>query len=147
MKKVNVAILGQGRSGWKIHGAAMLNAPDMFEIVAIVDPLQDRLDKVASRYSKNIDTYSDYREILDRTDIDLVINATPSYIHVETTLDLLNNGFNVICDKPLARKAEEVQLLMDAAKKNNVGFYIFQQSRFAAYFTEIRKIIDSGVLL
>jgi len=146
MKKLNVAILGQGRSGWKIHGKAMLNAADMFETVAIVDPIKDRRDKAAGRYGKDIDTYADYTGILDRDDIDLVINATPSYLHVETTKDLMEHGFNVLCDKPLARKESEVQLLIDTARKNNVGFYIFQQSRFAGFFTEIRKIIESGKL-
>ncbi len=146
MKKLNVAILGQGRSGWKIHGVSVLNAPEKFNPAAIVDPIESRREKAAARYGKNIDTYADYKEILDRKDIDLVINATPSHRHVETTLDLFAHGFNVLCDKPLARTAGEVQLLIDAAKKNNVGFYIFQQSRFAAYFTEIRKIIESGVL-
>lgn len=146
MKKLNVAILGQGRSGWKIHGKAMLNASDLFETVAIVEPIKERRDKVAKRYGKEIDTYTDYTELFGRNDIDLVINATPSYLHVDTTRDLMEHGFNVLCDKPLARHESEVQLLIDTAKANGVGFYIFQQSRFAAFFTKINEIIDSGVL-
>jgi len=146
MKKLNVAILGQGRSGWKIHGKAMLDAPDKFNTVAIVDPIESRREKAAARYGKDVDTYSDYTELLDRKDIDLVIVATPSHKRVEVAKDLMENGFNVLCEKPLAKTADEVQSLIDTAQENNVGFYIFQQSRFAAYFTEIRKIIDSGVL-
>lgn len=146
MKKLKVAILGQGRSGWKIHGKAMLNSADMFETVAVVDPIEDRRYKVAARYGSGVDTYSDYTELFDRDDIDLVINATPSYLHVDITKDLMEHGFNVLCDKPLARRESEVQLLIDTAKENNVGFYIFQQSRFAAFFTKIRELIDSGVL-
>ncbi len=146
MKKLNVAILGQGRSGWKIHGSSILEKLDKFNPVAIVDPIEGRREKAAARYNKEIDTYADYTELFSRNDIDLVVNASPSYKHVEITKDLLEHGFNVLCEKPLARKADEVQLLIDTAKKNNVGFYVFQQSRFAAYFTEIKKIINSGVL-
>ncbi|MBN2558036.1 MAG: Gfo/Idh/MocA family oxidoreductase [Clostridia bacterium] len=146
MKKLKVAILGQGRSGWKIHGAAMLKAPDKFETAAIVDPIESRRQKAAVRYGKNIDVYKDYREMLGRDDIDLVINATPSHLHVEITKDLLEHGFCVLCDKPVASKSADVRMLIETAKENNVGFYVFQQSRFAAYFTEIRRIIDSGVL-
>lgn len=146
MKKLRVAIIGQGRSGWKIHGAALKNDQERFEIVAVVDSIQDRLDLVPSRYGKNIDTYTDYKEILSRDDIDLVVNASFSHMHVDTTKDLLENGFNVLCEKPVARKGEEVRMLKETAKKNDVGFYVFQQSRFASYFTEINKIIDSGVL-
>lgn len=146
MKKLNVAILGQGRSGWRIHGSSILEKLDKFNPVAIVDPMEDRREKAAARYNKKIDTYADYTEILGRKDIDLVINATPSHKRVEVALDLMKHGFNVLNEKPLARTAKEVQLLMDTAKENNVGFYIFQQSRFAAFFTEIRNIIDSGKL-
>lgn len=146
MKKLNVAILGQGRSGWKIHGASLLEKSDKFNPVAIVDPIESRRQKAAERYGKAIDTYADYTEIFGRKDIDLVINASPSHKHVEITKDLMDHGFSVLCEKPLAGKKEEVQLLIDTAKENKVGFYIFQQSRFAAYFTEIRKILDSGVL-
>ena len=60
---------------------------------------------------------SDYRDILDRKDLDLVINATPSNLHVPITLDLLNHGFNVLCEKPLARTVEEVDRLIEASQK------------------------------
>ncbi len=146
MKKLRVAIIGQGRSGWKIHGAAFIKDRDRFEIAAIVDTIQDRLDMVPSRYGENIDTYTDYRDILKRDDIDLVVNASYSHMHVEITKNLLENGFNVLSEKPVARKAGEVGMLIETAKKNNVGFYVFQQSRFASYFTEISKIVESGML-
>lgn len=146
MKKLRVAIIGQGRSGWKIHGASFLKEPDKFEVVAIVDELGERLDMVPERYGREIDTYNDYRHMLSRDDIDLVVNASFSHFHVEITKDLLEHGFNVLCEKPVARKAEEVRMLIETAEKNGVGFYVFQQSRFASYFTGIRKVIDSGVL-
>ena len=59
MKKLNVAILGQGRSGWKIHGKALLDAPDKFDVVAVVDPVADRREKAAARYGKDLLAYLD----------------------------------------------------------------------------------------
>ncbi|MBN2853559.1 MAG: Gfo/Idh/MocA family oxidoreductase [Clostridia bacterium] len=146
MKQLRVAILGQGRSGWKIHGKNFLVQDEMFKVVAIVDPLQERLNLVDQRYGKGVDKYTDYTQLFGRTDIDFVVNSTPSHLHVPISLDLMNYGFNVLCEKPLARSAEEVDLLIEASKKNNVKFFVFQQSRCATMYQEMKKIINSGVL-
>lgn len=144
MKQIRVCILGQGRSGRDIHGHYFLTQKDKFKIVAVVDILEDRRKRAESEYG--CETYSDYHDIFERNDIDLVVNATPSYLHVPITLDLLNRGFNVLCDKPLARKVEDVDMLIEASKKSGKLFAIFQQSRFAPYFVQVRKVINSGIL-
>ncbi|MFO7636350.1 MAG: Gfo/Idh/MocA family oxidoreductase [Clostridia bacterium] len=145
-KQLRVAILGQGRSGWKIHGKNFLLQPHLFHTVAVVDPLENRRKAAAARYGDDVDTYADYRELLQRKDIDMVVNATPSHLHVEITKHLLEAGFNVLCDKPVAKNASELNLLIDTARENGCVFTVFQQSRFAAYFTEIQRILASGVL-
>lgn len=144
MKQLKVCILGQGRSGRNIHGRYLLTDKDRYKIVAVVDPLEERRQRAAKEYG--CDVYSDYRDILDRKDLDLVINATPSNLHVPITLDLLNHGFNVLCEKPLARTVEEVDRLIEASQKAGRLLAIFQQSRYAPYFQQVRKVIDSGVL-
>lgn len=145
MKKLNVAIIGYGRSGCDIHGKFFRSENnDIVNIVAVVelDPARD----AAAKQDFGCDTYSDYRELLNRKDIDLVVNASYSNMHYPITLDLLNHGFNVLCEKPISKTAGQVQELIDAAKKNNVLFTIFQQSRLSQYFQEMEKIMNSGIL-
>ncbi|MGI6082048.1 MAG: Gfo/Idh/MocA family protein [Limnochordia bacterium] len=144
MKQLRVCILGQGRSGRSIHGRYLMTDKDRFKIVAVVDPLEERRQWAEDKYG--CVTYSDYKAIFDRDDLDLVINATPSHLHVPISLDLLNHGFNVLCEKPLARKVEEVDQLIAASEKSGRILAIFQQSRYAPYFRQVRKVIDSGVL-
>jgi predicted dehydrogenase len=67
-------------------------------------------------------------------------------MHVPVTIDILNHGYNVLCEKPVARVPEEVDQMVAAAEKSGKVFAIFQQSRYAPYFQQVRKIIDSGVL-
>ena len=143
-KIVRAAILGQGRSGRDIHGAYLKQVPEQYKIVAVSDLEEKRRKRAEEEYG--CESYEDYREILKRDDIDLIINALPSYLHVPVTLEALNADFNVLCEKPLARKVEEVDMLIDAAKRSGKVFAIFQQSRFAPYFRQVRKLIDSGVL-
>ncbi|HHW10586.1 MAG TPA: Gfo/Idh/MocA family oxidoreductase [Firmicutes bacterium] len=146
MKQLSVCILGQGRSGRNIHGRFFTSKHNdgMYKVVAVVDPLEERRQRAAAEY--NCDVYSDYRDIFGRKDLDLVVNATPSHLHVPITLDLLAHGFNVLCEKPLARRADEVDQLIAAAKKSGKLLAVYQNSRYAPYFQQVRKVIDSGVL-
>ncbi len=144
MKKLKVGIIGQGRSGRDIHGRFLITVPEKFQIVAVVDPLEERRKRAVEEYG--CEAYADYHSLLERKDLDLIINATPSHLHVPVTLEFLNNGFNVLCEKPLARKVEEVDMLIEASEKAGKILAIFQQSRYAPYFQKVRKIIDSGVL-
>lgn len=144
MKKLKVAILGQGRSGRDIHGRSLSCMTDMYEIAATVDLLSERRERSKKEYG--CETYEDYRCLFERKDIDLIINALPSHLHPPVTLEFIDKGFNIVCDKPLARKASEVDTLIAAAEKSGKLFSIFQQSRYAPHFMKIREVINSGVL-
>jgi len=146
MKTIRVAIIGQGRSGRGIHGAHLLKVKDEqhYRIVAVSDPLEERRQRAAQEYG--CDVYADYRELLKRKDLDLVVNTTPSHLHVPVTLEFLKAGFNVLCEKPLARTAADVDKLIAASKKSGKLLAIFQQSRYAPYFRQVQKVIKSGVL-
>ncbi len=145
MKKLNVAVIGYGRSGCDIHCRFFKSEHnDIINVVAVAE--LDPAREAAAKADFGCDTYSDYREFFKRDDIDLIVNASYSDMHYEISLDCLNHGFNVLCEKPIAKKAEHVQALEDAAKKNNVVFTIFQQSRCSTYYMKMEEIINSGIL-
>lgn len=144
MKRIKVAILGQGRSGRDIHAKYLSQDSRRFQVVAVVDPLKERRERAEKEL--NCETYRNYKSLLKRKDLDLVVNATPSKYHVPLSLEFLNAGFNVLCEKPLAQHTKDVDDLIDASEKNGVILAVFQQSRYAPYFQKIRGIINSGVL-
>ena len=145
MKQLKVAILGQGRSGRDIHAANLSRLEDKYQIAAIVEPLAKRRERAEKEYGCTL--YNDYTELFGKSsEIDLVVNATPSHLHAPITLDLLNNGFNVLSEKPFAGTAKEVDAMIEASKKNNKVLAIFQQYRYNSSCREIRRIIDSGIL-
>ena len=104
MKKLRVAIIGQGRSGRDIHGAYFLSAANSnFEVVAVVDAIEDRRNRAAKDFGCPV--FADYTELFGMKDqIDLVVNSTFSYMHAPITIDLADHGFNVVCEKPFARR-------------------------------------------
>ena len=144
MKQLRLVILGQGRSGRDIHGLHLKKDTERFKVVGVVEPLKPRRDRAAEEYGCEV--FEDYHDILDRKDIDLVVNATPSNKHFEITKDLLEHGFNVLTEKPFVPTVEEFDILEKTAKEHGCHMLIFQQSRFANYFVKVKEIIASGVL-
>lgn len=146
MKRLKIALIGQGRSGRDIHGEYFLGdkAKELFEVVAVVDKMPARLEKAKAEFG--CDVYEDYRELFKRDDIDLVTNATMSNTHYCITKDLLEHGFNVVTEKPFSKFALECEDMIKTAKENNVMLAPFQNSRFAPYYTRIKEILDSGKL-
>ena len=145
MKKVlNVAVLGQGRSGLDIHCNYLPHDTEHFRIAAVVDALPERREKAARLFG--CDVYADYTELFGRDDIDLVVNSLPSQYHPPVTIDLLNHGFNVMTEKPMARTPEQVDEMIAAAEKSGKMLAVFQQSRFASYYQKVKEVIASGKL-
>lgn len=144
MKQLKVGIIGQGRSGYSIHVHSLSQMTDMFTIVAVSDPIEERMNEARERNGAT--GYTDYRDLIARDDLDLVVNASPSHLHVAITKEALLAGRNVLCEKPMARTAAEADEVISLAKRHKRFFDVFQQSRFAPYFAKVREVIDSGVL-
>ena len=144
MKPLNIAVIGQGRSGRDIHCANLQFCKDQYHIVAVVDRDADRRARAVNEFG--CEAYADYTELFGRDDIDLVVNASYSDMHVPITLDLLQHGFNVICEKPFAQTAAEVDKMIAAEAVSGKRLFVFQQSRFAPYFEKVQEIIASGKL-
>ena len=144
MKQLNVAVLGQGRSGLDIHCNYLPKDTEHFRIAAVVDALPERREKAARLFG--CDVYADYTELFARQDIDLVVSALPSHFHPPVTIDLLRHGFNVMTEKPMARTPGHVHETSSAAEESGRGPAIFQQSRFASYYQKVKEVIASGKL-
>ena len=117
MKKLNVAIIGQGRSGRDIHGRHFRSENNtLFNVVAVVE-IDEARKALAQEEYEGCTVYGDYAQLYDRKDIDLVVNSTMSNDHYKVTKDLLEHGFNVVVEKPFARNRYECDDLIRIAKK------------------------------
>lgn len=146
MEKLNVAIIGQGRSGRDIHGRFFRTEKNTIcDVVAVVEMDEARRELALKEYP-GCRVYADYRELFGQTDIDLVVNASFSDQHYPITKDLLQHGFNVVVEKPMARNYYECCDMIKTAKENNVLLAVFQQSFLAPYYAHTKAIADSGKL-
>jgi predicted dehydrogenase len=110
----------------------------------VVDAIPERRTKAEKEIG--CAAFANYQELFGKKDIDFVVNASFSHMHLPITLDLLDHGFNVLCEKPFAHTAAQVDELIAQQKKTGKMLAVFQQSRFAPYFEQVKKVIASGVL-
>ena len=116
MRKMRVAIIGQGRSGWDIHGKYFASEQNTnIEVAYVVDALAVRREKAAEVFGCPV--FADYTALYDKKDIDLVVNASFSQMHYPITKDLLEHGFNVLVEKPFGRTYYECADLMRVGYK------------------------------
>ena len=145
MKKLRVAIIGQGRSGRNIHGAYFLSEQNtQFEVVAVVDAIADRRERGVKDFG--CDAYEDYRELFTRNDIDLIVNASFSQQHYAIAKDCLEHGYNVLNEKPFAKTYFEAMDLINTAKANGVLITCFHQSLYSPAVNLIREVLPTGKL-
>ena len=85
MKKLNLAIIGQGRSGKDIHGKFYISEDNQwFNVKYVVDADERRREISKARY-EGCEVLADYKELLNKKDIDVVVNATFSEMHFATS--------------------------------------------------------------
>jgi len=141
---IRVGIIGQGRSGRNIHGLTLLKMPRKYKVVAVSDQLPERRQRAELEYGCR--TCATPAALLRQKDIDLIVNAAPSRLHVPLSVKALEAGFHVLCEKPLARKVAEVDRVVRAAQKSGKVMAVFQNRRYAPVFRQIQKVMESGVL-
>ncbi|GGD56751.1 Gfo/Idh/MocA family protein [Paenibacillus nasutitermitis] len=141
---LKVGIIGQGRSGRDIHGNLLVRIPGYYRIAAVADALAERRERAEKEYGCR--SYESWEAMADNEQLDLIVNASPSDQHYSVSLELLNRGFHVLCEKPLAKTPEEVDRLIAASQRSGKILAVFQNSRYQPAFVQIRKVIASGVL-
>lgn len=144
-KVLKVGIGGYGRSGRNIHSAWLKQAPGKYKIVAVADELPERRKDAVEDFGCAV--YEDHHELLKKEkDLDLFINALPSFLHASGSIEALKAGNNVVCEKPTAANVKDFDKVVAAAKAAGKMYAPFQNSRFYPFFKKIREVIASGVL-
>ena len=143
-KVIRVGVAGLGRSGYCIHANALAQMPEKFRIVAAADLSPKNRADAESEFG--IQTYEDYHELIKAGGFDLFVNALPTPMHVQGTIDAFEAGYDVVSEKPLAGSVADVDRMADAAKKAGKLLAPFQQNRLQPFFFKIQEIVNSGVL-
>lgn len=141
-ERINVGWIGCGGRG-HYDASFMRKLPDV-EIVAACDVYEPHARAAASWIGSRCRSYSDFRKLLERKDIDAVLIATPDHWHASIMVLACEAGKDVYTEKPLAHTIEEGQKMVAAARRYNRVVQLGTQHRSAAHFREAARIIQSG---
>lgn len=141
--KVRVGVIGTGMIANLAHIPGYLNIPDECEIVGVCDPRGEAIDSTKARHEVG-KVYADYKEMLADPTIDAVSVCTPNLAHSQITVDALNAGKNVLCEKPLSMNAEQSKAMCRAARDSGKILQVAFQMRFSKGARFLREFIDNG---
>jgi predicted dehydrogenase len=140
--KLRIGVIGTGGISQLVHLPIIKKHPDA-ELVAIADLELAKAATVADRF-KIPNFYRDPERLLGRDDIDAVHVNTPTNSHLAVTLAALSAGKHVLVEKPIARKAEEAQRMVRAARDANRTLMVAMNLRFRPDSLTLRKFIEAG---
>ena len=149
--EIGVGMLGYAFMG-KAHSHAMLNIAHMMypppavpKLVGIAGRDEQAVAEAARRYGYD-GYYTDWRAMLDNDDIQLFDNGGPNDTHADPCILAAERGKHILCEKPLARTADEAQSMLEAVQKAGVKNMVAFNYRFVPAIRQIRKLVDSGLL-
>ncbi|OQY10355.1 MAG: oxidoreductase, partial [Marinitoga sp. 4572_148] len=145
---IRLALIGCGRIATKKHTEAIIKNSELFELVAVVDPVKEKAENIANIMEeaglKRPEVYKDYKEILKREDIDMVSIATESGYHYQISIDAMNGGKHVLVEKPMALSTKEMDHMIEISKEKDLKLGVCFQNRFNPPIQELRKKLENG---
>jgi len=146
MEKVKVGIIGCGGIANGKHMPS-LSQLDHVELVAFCDIVEAKAVKANTMYGDETSkVYTDYKEMLKDNSIDVVHVCTPNKSHSFITIDALEAGKHVLCEKPMAKTSAEAQAMVEAAQRTGKKLTIGYDNRFRVDSQHLSKVAHSGAL-
>lgn len=146
-KKLQVAVIGCGGIANQKHFPALTSQKDKCEIVAFCDIIKERAEQAAAKYgTPDAKVYTDYNELLNDKEIDVVHVCTPNVSHCPITVAAFKAKKHVMCEKPMAATTEDAQKMMEAWKKSGKKFTIGYQNRFRTDAQALKRACEEGKL-
>lgn len=141
--KLNFAILGLGNIGSRHVGHARMFG----NLIAACDADASKLAR-NDNLPEDLLTFQSYDEMLARIHglVDVIAVCTPNYLHCEHTVQALEAGFHVLCEKPMALTTRDCGKMINAAERNNRRLFVVKQNRYNPPVKALKAILDRGEL-
>jgi predicted dehydrogenase len=132
--------------GWIGRNRMQAAAESGLADIALVSDTSEQCIDEALKLVPSSKSATSFEETIKNPDIDAVVIATPSALHMQQSVDAFAHGKAVFCQKPLGRNAEEVRAVIDAAQNANKLLGVDFSYRYTATFQKIHSVIQSGEL-
>ncbi len=141
---IQIALIGAGGQG-QYDTRTAASVPGV-KVVAAADCYDNRLAHCKELWGQDILTTRDYREILDRKDIDAVIIGTPDHWHKQASIDAMNAGKDVYCEKPMIHLYADGPAMIEASRSTRRILQIGSQRVSSIVYAKAKEILASGAI-
>ena len=139
-----IAIIGLGGMGTgDVHSS--LAVPGV-KLMAVADLYDGRLTRAKEVFGQDVATTRDYREVLARSDVDAVIVATPDFWHSKISMDAMNAGKDVYCEKPMVHKIDEGKPVIATQEKTGRIMQVGSQRVSSIVYQKARDLMKAGAI-
>jgi len=142
--RIQIALIGAGGQGQGDTKVAV-QVPGV-KLVAVADCYDGRLEHSKEVWGSDIFTTRDYREILDRKDIDAVIIGTPDHWHKQVSVDAMKAGKDVYCEKPMIHLYGDGPEMIETARATNRIIQIGSQRVSSIIYAKAKELLASGAI-
>ena len=144
MPKLNIALIGAGRRGGGAHLPVIAKLKDVYNLVAICDIDQTVAQQYAEQYGAN--PYTNVRDLVAHEKLDVVDITVPGVAHHAIGCFMADAGVNIIVETPIAVTMPTTDLMIAAAKRNNVKLEVAENYYRAPRERFLSAVIDAGVI-
>ena len=137
MKQINIAVIGAGHLG-RIH-ARLLSEQPVYNVVGVVDPVYEARQQIAGDLGVPAFSHIDQLE----GHLDAAIIATPTYLHHDVAMPLLEQGLHLFVEKPIAVDVQEATAMVRAAQVSKRTLQVGHVERFNPAFTSVRETLTA----
>ena len=141
---LQIALIGAGGMGTADANTA-ITLPGI-KLIAACDLYEGRLADAKKKYGNDIFTTKDYKEIINRKDVDAVIVATPDHWHKDISVAAMNAGKHVYCEKPMVHDVSEGAAVVEAQKRNKVVFQVGSQGMSSLGNEKAKELLAAGAI-
>ena len=142
--RVRIGAIGTG--GRCSYLLSLLNKIGSNDIVSVCDVYEPHRLQAKAKYAPDARDHVDYREVLDRNDIDAVVIGTPDHWHVPIIIDAVRAGKDAYCEKPVTHTIDEGEPLIAAVRETKRVVQTGTQQRSWEHYRQAKDVIDSGQL-
>jgi len=138
-----------GVVGYGARGAIAVNAhqpENGLRVVAVAEMRPARQQTFRDTFGEDAAVYEDYREMLDRKDIDAIFITSPDFLHEEQTIAALEAGKAVYLEKPMAISIEGCDRILATAARVKGKLYVGHNLRHMSVFVKMKELVDSGAI-
>ena len=141
--RIRVALIGNGIQG---NGDAGMSIRAGAELVAVADVYEGRLTRAREQWGDRIFTTRDYREVLARKDVDAVIIAVPDHWHRKISVDAMNAGKDVYCEKPMVQLIDDGREVIDTAARTGRILQVGSQRVSSIVYQKAKEMLETGAI-